>query len=128
MNDQPQPESKTDRNLTDELRELGQNIVLTLKAAWDSPDRVRLQNELETGLNEMADTINEEVKAFSDSPTGQRLKSDVDEIKEKIRTGEAESKVRQELMNALRTANTELQRVAQSFRQQTGDDEKDAPE
>lgn len=123
MSDQPQPETNTEGDLANELRDLGQNIVGTLKAAWDSPERQKLQDELETGLNDLANTINKELEAFAESPSGQSLKSDVEDLKEKIRTGEAEAKVRQELMNALRTANDELQRVARSFQGQTSDEE-----
>lgn len=123
MSDQPQPEKNTESDLANELRDLGQNIVGTLKAAWNSPERQKLQGELETGLNELANTINKELKAFAESPSGQSLKSDVEDIKEKIRTGEAEAKVRQELMDALRTANDELQRVARSFQGENSDEE-----
>lgn len=128
MSEQPPPEAEVQPDLTNELRDLGQNIVRTLKAAWESPDRKRLQNELEDGLNELADTINSEVQTFTESPSGQRLKSDVEDIREKIRTGEAEAQVRRELMNALRTANQELQRVAQSFRERSSEKEKPAQE
>lgn len=105
-------ERPQEENLTDELRRLGKNLSEALRSAWESPERRRLQQELETGLNELTDTIRTEVNTFNESPTGQRLREDVKDVREKVRSGEAETKVREELMNALRMVNTELQKVS----------------
>jgi hypothetical protein len=53
-----------------------------------------------------------EAEAFTASPTGQRLKSDLDDLHQRVRTGEAEAKAREEVLKALRMVNDELKRVA----------------
>jgi uncharacterized membrane protein YccC len=123
-------ERPPEENLTDELRRLGKNLSEALRSAWESPERRRLQQELETGLNELTDTIRSEVRAFSESPTGQRFKADVEDVRQKVRSGEAETRVREELVNALRTVNAELQKVSERWAsQETGGKEgEQAPE
>lgn len=107
MTQQPTDEGK----LSAELRELGKNLVEVLRTAWDQPERKRLQQEIVNGLNEMGTTIREETDKFSQSPTGQRLKSDVSNVTQRVQTGELEARGRQELLNALQMANQQIQRA-----------------
>ncbi len=107
MTDNPKPES----NLEDEFKALGQNLVAALRAAWDTPERKRVQDELVNGLNGLGKTIKQEADNFSGSPAGQQIKSSVEQVGERLRNVEAQEKVRQEILNALMAANTELQRV-----------------
>ncbi len=107
MTDNPRPEG----NLEDELQALGKNLVAALRAAWDTPERKRVQDELIGGLNGLGATLKNEVDNFTGSPAGQQLKSSVEQVGERLRNVEAQEKVRQELLNALKSANTELQKV-----------------
>jgi uncharacterized protein YukE len=104
-----------EENLSAEFRNLGKNLVDTLHAAWDSPESKRLQQELETGLTDLADTLRQEADTFMASPTGQQLKTDVEELHARVRSGEAESQIRTELVKALQTLNQELEKVARSW-------------
>jgi len=108
MEDKPNPEE----SLADEIYNLGQNLIQTLHAAWDRPERKMLQQEIEEGLSDLAQTLQQEADSFVQSPTGQRMKSDLEELHQKVRTGEAETKIRSELLEAFKVVNTELQRVA----------------
>ena len=107
MTDQPTPEQK----LSDEFRNLGKNLVEALRAAWETPERKRIQQELENGLDELSSTLKREADNFSESQTGQQLKADIHDLGERFRTGEAQSQVHRELLSALQTVNTELQKV-----------------
>lgn len=108
MTEIPPPEE----NLSDEFRDLGKNLVKILQNAWDRPERRKLQQELESGLSEMADTLKREAKSAAESPTGQRIRSDLDDLGEKVRSGQVETKVRDELLSALKTVNAELDKVS----------------
>lgn len=99
-------------SVVEELRHLGQNLIDTLHAAWSSPERKRLQEEIGEGLSDLAVTLRQEVQAFQESPTGQRLREDVEDLRERIRSGEAEEKIRSELLSALRLVNRELEKAA----------------
>jgi hypothetical protein len=101
MTDQtPPPENE----LADELKNLGQNLKGILRAAWESEERRKLQQEIQKGVDELQKAVND----FAASPTGQRLKNDVQDLGERLRTGEVEDKLRGDLLAALRTLNAEL--------------------
>ena len=101
MTDQtPPPENE----LVDELKNLGQNLKGIVHAAWDSDERRKLQQEIQKGMDEFQKAITN----FETSPTGQKLKSEVQDLGERLRTGEVESKLRGDVLTALRTLNAEL--------------------
>jgi hypothetical protein len=108
----PQPQD----SITEELRQLGQNLIDTLRSAWDSPERKRLHEEVSDGLDELAKTIRMEANAFQESPTGQRIRSDVENLHQRIRTGEVETKLRDEMISALRTVNEELKKASDRWK------------
>ncbi len=108
MNEPPPQEE----SLTDEFRDLAKNLVTILQTAWDRPERRKLQDELETGLTELSSTIKREAKAAVESPAGQRIRSDIEGMGEKVRSGQVEAKVHDELVGALKTLNAELKKAA----------------
>jgi hypothetical protein len=107
MTDDPRPEG----NLEDEFQVLGKNLVAALRAAWDTPERKRVQEELISGLNGLGSSIKHEADNLAGSPAGQQIKNGVEQVGERLRSAETQDKVRLELLNALKAANTELQKV-----------------
>ena len=107
--------AKSQDSLVEEFRNLGQNLIVTLRTAWESPERKLIQDEIEEGLSDLAVTFKQEAAAFRDSPTGQRIKSDAEGFHQRMRSGEVESQIRNELLNALRLINSELKKVSTSF-------------
>ena len=107
MTDNPPP----NQELKDELRNLGQNLVDALRATWNSPERRRLQDEVTAGLTDLTTTIKQEADHIQESPTGQRLRTEVDDLHQRVRDGEIENQLRTELLGALRIINQELQKV-----------------
>lgn len=107
MTDNPKPEE----NLTDEFVALGKNLVEAMRVTWDGPERKRIQQEIETGLDELGVTLRREAENFASSPTGQQIREDVQDLGERLRTGEAQTKIRQEMLSILQTANSELKKV-----------------
>lgn len=99
-------------NLTEEFRKLGKNLVDAARAAWDNPERQRLQGEIERGLTEMRDSMRKEYEYWRESPTGQKVRQDVSNIGEKIRESDIENKVRGEMISTLHQLNEELQNIA----------------
>lgn len=98
-------------NLAEEFRNLGKNLFGALQAAWESPERKRLQDEFINDMSELGATLKREAESFSQSPAGQQMKADVDELGERFRTGQAQEQMRKELIDILRSANTELGKV-----------------
>ena len=97
--------------LGDEFRNLGKNLTEVMRAAWESPERKNMQAEIEAGLDELGKSLNREISSFRQSPTGQRLQADMEDLNQRIRSGEVSTKARSELLAALKRANAELQNV-----------------
>jgi hypothetical protein len=108
-------------DLGDELRALGANLRDMLQAAWESDERKRAQREIETGLEDLARTLRSAGQEFSASPTGQRLKADVHDLHDRLRTSQVDAQVRQELVAALRRVNEELGKAARAWGAEGGD-------
>lgn len=123
-------EQQSENNISDEFRNLGHNLINAMRTAWDNPERKQLQQEIEAGLDEFASTVKEEVDHFNQSPTGQRIKSDIGDLQERVRSGEVETKVRDEILSALRTLNIELAKVTSNLQSEEAEgtaSEEDAP-
>lgn len=103
---------KFEDNLTDEFRTLGQNLLNTLHAAWERPERKKLQQEIEDGLSELVNTLKDEADTFASSPTGQKVKTEAEDLRQRVQTGEVDTAIRSELLKALQTVNAELKKAA----------------
>ena len=109
-----EPQSTPD-DLGDELRALGATLKNMLHAAWESDERKRAQQEIETGLEDLARTLRSAGQEFAASPTGQRFKADVHDLHERLRSSQVDDQVRKELAAALRRVNEELGRAARAW-------------
>jgi hypothetical protein len=104
MSDTPPEEER----LSEELRRLGKNLFGILQAAWDHPERKRVQNEIENGLRDLSVSLQQEAGNFSKSSTGEKIKAEIDDIGTRISSGETTSKIYEDLISALKVANAEL--------------------
>ena len=110
--------------LGDELRALGANLRAMMQAAWESDERRRAQHEIETGLEDLARTLRSAGQEFSASPTGQRLKADVHDLHERLRTRQLDERVGDELLSALRRVNDELGKASHAWSSERGESAK----
>lgn len=108
--------------IAEELRILGLHLREMLRTAWESPERKKVQQEIQNGLTDLGATINSTANEFSASPTGQTLKADVEDIKQRLRSGEAEAKIREEILKTLKMVNAEMEKVAPQSTQSPGDE------
>ena len=109
--------------LRDEFRSLGENIKTMVNAAWESEERKRIQHEVEDGLSELGQTLNDLLNQIQNNEVKQKVVEGVDQIGEQIRSGEAEAKVRDGLLTALQTVNAEIEKAAGKFSGSQGDGE-----
>ena len=111
MTDEPRPTG----DLAAELRSLGENLRSVFQAAWDSEDRRRFQQEFETGLGDLADSLSRAARDFTESESGKQMKDELRDLGERLQSGEVESRVRQDLTEILRKVNEELGRASESW-------------
>jgi len=106
------PEKERGEDLTAEFRNLGKNLKSILRSAWESPERKKLQQEIETGMTELGSSLDQAVNELKDSPTGQRLKEDARDFQERLRSGEVDKRIREDLLSVMQRFNAELEKVA----------------
>ena len=129
-NSAPSPDDNPSEDASSEWQDLGQNLKNIFQNTWESEERRKLQEDIEAGLADFASSINKAVEDFKETPTGQKLKTDVDDFKEtptgqklktdvddfheRVKSGEVESKAREEVAAVLRSINSELEKVSKS--------------
>lgn len=109
----PSPSSVPESEVTQEFRRLGDNLQDVLRTAWESPERKKLQSEIKAGLAELEASLNKAATEFRESPTGQRLETEVKNLGERVRTGEVESRLRTDLLSLLRQLNIRLEEASE---------------
>ncbi len=95
-------------DLSAELRELGKNLKQAARTAWESEESRRFQQELKDGLAALEAGLRETASEMSSAETKQRLRAEAHELREKVRSGEAETQLRANLLAALRAVNAEI--------------------
>lgn len=108
---EPKGPEQTRSDVTSEFQVLGENLKRVLQQAWESEERKNLQREIETGLATLGKTLEQAAREFRESETGQRLKSEAQELQERLRSGEVETRLREDLITVLKKVNTELEKI-----------------
>jgi DNA topoisomerase VI subunit B len=108
MNNEPNTDEPKSGDILEELRELGRNLGALVQSIWESEERKKVQTEIETGLRDVSKSLQE----LANSETGQTIKADLNELNERLRTGEMQEKVRSEVLSALRMANDGLKKAS----------------
>jgi hypothetical protein len=99
-------------DLAEEFRNLGNNLREILQSAWDSEERKKLQQEIEVGLADLGKSLNNTVEELKVSPAGQRLKTEVEDLHQRVRSGKIENDLRENLLSVLRKVNRELEKAS----------------
>jgi hypothetical protein len=104
-----------EQDIHSEFQRLGNNLKAVFQGAWESEERLELQRDLQNGLQELGGSIRGLLDEFESSETGQQLKADVEDLRERVESGEAQAKARSELQHALDLANRELEKLAERW-------------
>lgn len=126
MSEQPEPQEESiSGDLASEFQELGNNLKNIFVNAWESEQRKNLQQELEDGFSELGDSLKQTAEEIHDSDAGQRVKAEAEELRDRVRSGEVETKIREDILSVLHKVNSELGRITQpepSTDETAGDD------
>jgi len=107
MSENPETEGK----ISDEFRRLGDNLRASLQTLWNAPEANEVREDIKTGLVHLGETLNQLADDLRESPTGKRVQAEVEEFAERVRRGEVEAKLRQELVEILGKVNMELEKA-----------------
>jgi hypothetical protein len=104
-------EDNSENNIHEEFNSLGKNFLKAVQSAWDRPERKRIENEIAKGLDNLSTAIKKETENFSDSPTAQKMKTEIDHLGERIKNEETQQKFRKGVIDILKNANSELEKA-----------------
>lgn len=112
MPDEPMPQEDTkSQQLKSEFEHLGDNLRQLFVSAWESEERKNFQDELERGLTDLGDSLKQTAKDFQESETSQKVKSEAEDLRDRIASGEVEQKVREDILSVLHKVNAELEKI-----------------
>ena len=112
MSEQPESQEGTSSgDLASEFQELGNNLKNIFVSAWESEQRKNLQKELEEGFSELGDSLKQTAEEIHDSDAGQRVKAEAEDLRDRVRSGEVETKIREDILSVLHKVNSELGKI-----------------
>lgn len=96
--------------LKEEFENLGENIREALQGAWGSEERKRLSEEIERGLSEIGVALSKVADDLQQNETVQKVSNEVDDLADRVQSGEFAEKLRSETVGALHSLNEELEK------------------
>ena len=117
--------------IVDQLQDLGIQVADTLRSAWESEERQKVEEEVREGVKSFANEIDKAIHDIRDGQTGQRIKEEATNIKSKVETGELVDKAKTGVVQGLRWLSDELGKLAEQFTLKEGSEEtptKETPE
>ena len=125
MSDTPDPkEEYAAEDLKSEFQNLGDNLKKVIIGAWESDRRKNLQQEIEEGLAEVGSSLRQTANEIQESEASQRFQAEAEDLRDRVRNGEVEQKVRSDLQTLLHKLNSELEKVVPAAppEEDSGDD------
>ncbi len=114
-------------SLRQEFEALGRNLVEAMRSAWESPETKRMREDVITGISDLGATLRREADNLANSNAAQQVRDGLEQAADKVRSPELQTKMRSEILGALKTMNTELQRVIDRMTQ-PGEEKSEAAE
>jgi hypothetical protein len=102
-------------DLAEELREFGKQFADTIRSAWNSAERQRLETELRDGMRSFADEVDKAIQEIKKSPAADRVKSEATQVREKVQTSDVGNKARTGVAQGLQVLSEQLAKLAERF-------------
>ncbi|MBK7896352.1 MAG: hypothetical protein WAS33_18045 [Candidatus Promineifilaceae bacterium] len=102
-------------DVTEELREFGKQFADTIRSAWNSTERQRLETELRDGMRSFADEVDKAIQEIKKSPAAERVKTEAVHVREKVETSDVGHKARAGVATGLQRLSEQLARLAERF-------------
>lgn len=102
-------------DLAGEFREFGRQIADTLRTAWSSEERQKVEAELREGVQSFAAEFDKMIRELREGTAGQKIKEEAAELKTQVESGEFGRKARTTIVQGLRWLSDELSKVADQF-------------
>jgi hypothetical protein len=98
-----------------ELKDLGRQFADTLRTAWNSQERQRIENEIREGVKSFADEVDKAIREAKESQTAARVREEAGQVVNKVEATEVGRRVRSGLVQGLQWLSEELGKLAAQF-------------
>lgn len=102
-------------DVTAELRDFGRQFADTIRTAWNSTERQRLEGELRDGMRSFADEVDKAIQEIKASPAADKVKSEAVHARERVQTSDVGNKARAGVAQGLQRLSEELGKLAERF-------------
>ena len=102
-------------DVAEELREFGKQFADTIRSAWNSAERQRLETELRDGMRSFADEVDKAIKEIRKSPAAERVKTEAINVREKVESSDVGNKARSGVASGLQVLSEQLAKLAERF-------------
>ncbi len=102
-------------DISEELREFGKQFADTIRTAWNSTERQRLETELRDGMRSFADEVDKAIQEIKKSPAADRVKTEATQVREKVQTSDVGNKARTGVAQGLQALSEQLAKLAERF-------------
>ncbi|MCS7221407.1 MAG: hypothetical protein RML36_10360 [Anaerolineae bacterium] len=104
---EPKPSAST-QEVVEELKQLGRQLGRALKAAWESPERQKLEQEVREGLRTLGEQVDEALQAAKERLEAEGIPEQAQKIVASVEKTPVVQEVRGALLTGLRALNQEL--------------------
>jgi hypothetical protein len=118
---QPQPSSSDAwRDVGKQFEALGQSLATAFRTAWESEENRRRTQSMKSGLEAMVNEIGKAIKETTDSPQGQKARSEAEKAAQSLRSAGKQTwqEARPHLVSALQEVSAELQKMISQLEQE----------
>lgn len=102
-------------DVAEELREFGKQFADTIRTAWNSAERQRLETELRDGMRSFADEVDKAIQEIKKSPAADRVKTEAGQVREKVQASDVGHKARVGVAQGLQVLSEQLGKLAERF-------------
>jgi len=104
-------EVREDRAIVNELEKLGKQLIGAAKAAWESEERRKLQDEIATGIQKIGQELGVTLEKASESEQVQEIRTRAGKVATDIQQTDVVDEVRKGLLVGLEAINRELSKL-----------------
>lgn len=102
-------------DVTAELKDLGRQFAETIKTAWNSEERQKLEREIREGITSFVGEVDKVIREAKDSPTAERVREEATQVKTKVESSDIGRKTRGGIVQGLHWLSEELGKLANNF-------------
>lgn len=102
-------------DIVDELKNLGRQVAETLRTAWESAERQKMEAEVREGIKSFADEVDKVIREARASEPARKVREEATDLKSKVEEADLAKKARTGLVQGLSWLSDELGKLAEQF-------------